>query len=122
MRKPSVIESYWYAFDWDVEAIWALDLPVSQMPIARLEWHLDVPLWPFEGRPYALTPRDVIKAPYRYADEYRRAHRASLVFPIDITWFKGRWLILDGIHRLLKAHELRLDSVSVRKVPRKLLS
>ncbi len=122
MRKPSVIESYWYAFDWDVEAIWALDLPVSQMPIARLEWHLDVPLWPFEGRPYTLTPRDVIKAPYRYADEYRRAHRASLVFPIDITWFKGRWLILDGIHRLLKAHELRLDSVSVRKVPRRLLS
>lgn len=121
MALPSVIETYWYAFDWDVEAIWSLDLPVSQMPIRRLEWHLDVPVWPFEGKPYVLTPRDVLKQPYRYAEEYARTQRASLVFPLDITWFKGRWLILDGIHRLLKAHELRLDQVSVRKVPRKLL-
>lgn len=119
MQLPSVIEKYWYAFDWDVEAIWALDLPVSQMPIRRLEWHLDIPAWPLEGRPYVLTPRDVIRQPYRYAEEYARTQRTSLVFPLDVTWHAGRWVILDGVHRLLKAHELRLDQVSVRKVPRK---
>jgi hypothetical protein len=117
MKLPSVIETYWYAFDWDVEALWALELPVSQMPIRRLEWHLDAPVWPREGLPYSLTPRDVIRSPNHYAGEYARAQRASLVFPLDVPWHRGRWLILDGIHRLLKAHELRLDHLRVRKVP-----
>jgi hypothetical protein len=119
MQLPSVIEKYWYGFDWDVEALWALDLPVSQMPIRRLEWMLDIPAFGFEGKRHALTPRDILKSPYRYAEEYARAQRASLVFPLDITWHRGRWLILDGVHRLMKAHELRLEEVSVRKVPKK---
>ncbi len=119
MQLPSVIEKYWYAFDWDVEALWALELPVSQMPIRRLEWMLDIPAFGFEGKNYCLTPREILKSPYRYAEEYGRAQRASLVFPLDITWHAGRWVILDGVHRLMKAHELRLDEVSVRKVPRK---
>lgn len=119
MPLPSVIEKYWYAFDWDVEAIWALDLPVSQMPIGRLEWMLDIPAFGFEGKDYCLTPREILKSPYRYAVEYGRAQRASLLFPLDITWHRGRWVILDGVHRLMKAHELRFEEVSVRKVPRK---
>ena len=121
MQLPTVIEKYWGAYDVDVEALGALDLPTSQMPIRRLEWHLVVPLWPHAGVRYALTPRDVVKSPYRYAAEYRRARTASLVFPIEITWHKGRWLILDGTHRLLKAHEAGHETMLVRKVPRALL-
>lgn len=117
VTRPSVIEQYWYAFDWDVEALWNLDLPAEQFPISRLEWHLDVPLWPHENQAYRISPRDVLKSPYRYAVEYRRAHEASLVFPIEITLFRNRWLILDGIHRLLKAHELGQQNIMVRKVP-----
>ena len=120
-QLPSIVEKYWYAFDWDVEAIWALDLPVERFPIRRLEWHLDLPAWPFEGKGYVLTPRDVLKSPYRYAEEYQRMQRASLIFPLDIIWFRGRWLILDGVHRLLKAHEQGLDEIMVRKVPRSAL-
>lgn len=120
-RLPRVIETHWHAFDWDVEALWALDLPAVAFPVSRLEWHLDVPVWPRDGVPYSLTPRDVLKSPYRYADEYRRTQAASLVFPIEITWHRGRWLILDGIHRLLKAHELGHEQMIVRKVPRRLI-
>lgn len=121
MELPSVIRTYWYAFTWDVEALWALDLPSVPMPMSRLEWHLDVPVWPYEGRSYVLTPRDVLRSPYRYAVEYQRAREASLIFPIEVTWFRGRWLILDGVHRLLKAHEQGEDTMMVRKVPRKYL-
>lgn len=121
MPRPRVIEQYWYAFDWDVEALWALDLPVETLPISRLEWHLDVPVWPHENQPYSLEPRDVLRSPYRYAEEYQRAQRADLVFPVEITRFRNRWLILDGIHRLLKAHELGHATLMVRKVPIKLL-
>lgn len=121
MQRPSIVEKAWYAFDWDVETIWALDLPVAAMPMRRLEWHLDMPAWPFEGRSYVLTPRDVLRSPFRHAEEYARTQRASLVFPLDITWHRSRWVILDGLHRLLKAHEQGLDEVMVRKVPRRYL-
>ena len=121
MELLSLVETYRQAFDRDVEALWALDLPVSRMPVARLEWHLDIPIWPFEGRDFVLTPRDVLRSPYRYAEEYARTQQASLVFPMEVTWHRGRWVILDGVRRLLKAHEQELDEVIVRKVPRRLL-
>jgi hypothetical protein len=121
IELPEVIAEYWYAFDWNVEALWALDLPAERFPLKKLIWHLDVPLWPLDERGYALTPRQVLKAPYRYAREYRRTRAADLMFPIEITRFKGRWLILDGVHRLLKAHEDGHEEILVRKVPRTLL-
>ena len=31
---------------------------------------------------------------------------------------KGRWLILDGLHRLVKAYELGQKKVMVRIIPR----
>jgi hypothetical protein len=115
VQLPSVIERYWYAFDWDVEALWALDLPARAFPMSRLEWMLDIPAFGFEGKPYCLTPRDVLRQPYRYADEYRRTHTASLLFPIEIIWFRRRWLILDGVHRMMRAHELGHDEIMARK-------
>jgi len=43
---------------------------------------------------------------------------ADLSYPIDIMENKGRWLILDGLHRLVKAKILGFDKVKVRKIPR----
>jgi len=31
---------------------------------------------------------------------------------------KGRWLILDGLHRLMKATILKMNKIRVRKIPR----
>lgn len=122
IELPETIKTYWYAFDWDVESLWALDLPIEPFPMDKLLWHLDVPLWPFEEKPYRLTPRQVLRSPYRYEKEYRRARGANLLFPIEITRFKQRWLILDGVHRLLKAHEDGLETINARKVPWRHLS
>lgn len=121
IELPPAIEEYWYAFDWDVEALWALDLPSEEFPIDKLLWHLDVPLWELDGRRYALTPRQVLRSPYRYDKEYRRVRASSLVFPIEITRLKGRWLILDGVHRMTRAHEDGHEEILVRKVPRKMI-
>ena len=117
IELPPIIAEYWYAFDWDVEALWALELRTEPFPIARLLWHLDVPLWPHEQARYVLTPRQVLRAPFRYAREYRRLRSANLTFPIEITRFRGRWMILDGVHRLARAHEDGADTIYVRKVP-----
>jgi hypothetical protein len=79
---------------------------------------LDIPAFGFEGRHYCLSPREVLRQPYRYAEEYRRVRNADLVFPIEIIWLRGRWVILDGLHRMMKAHEAQQDEIMVRKVPR----
>jgi hypothetical protein len=44
--------------------------------------------------------------------------RADLSYPIDIMENKGRWLILDGLHRLVKAYKNGQKTVKVRKIPR----
>jgi hypothetical protein len=64
-----------------------------------------------------LTPRQVLKSPYRFEQKYRRALAADLVFPLDITWYRSGWPILDGVHRLLKAHEDGLGEEALRKPP-----
>jgi hypothetical protein len=63
IEVPHAIAEYWYAVDWDVEALWALDLPARPFPIDRLLWHLDVPVWALDRQKYALTPRQVLRSP-----------------------------------------------------------
>ena len=63
-------------------------------------------------------PREVITVPVRHAKEYERVMGADLSHPIDIMQNKGRWLILDGLHRLTKASILGVKRVNVRKIPR----
>ena len=41
---------------------------------------------------------------------------ADLDCPLDLLFRNGRWLILDGVHRLLKADLLGLDNVRVRRL------
>lgn len=117
-RHAPVIEAYWYSIDWDVEAIWALDLPSETFLLAELVWHLDAPVWPGAAGPYTVTPRQVLADPAAHAEEHLRILRADLAFPIDIIRHKGRWLILDGIHRLAKATRAGATTIMARRVPR----
>jgi hypothetical protein len=42
---------------------------------------------------------------------------ADLGFPLDLLFRNDRWVILDGVHRLLKADLLGLSQVRVRRLP-----
>ncbi len=44
--------------------------------------------------------------------------KADPSYPIDIMENKGRWLILDGLHRLMKTSILGTKTVRVRKISR----
>jgi hypothetical protein len=46
---------------------------------------------------------------------------SDLQYPIDIIENKGQFLILDGLHRLIKAISLGQTVVKVRVVPREQL-
>jgi hypothetical protein len=114
---PQIIKDVGFDFSWDEKKVWALDEPVVEMDLSELEWHFDIPfLW--ENGVYNLTPREVISNPEKHSKEYQRTLDADLSHPIDIMENKGRWLILDGLHRLMKASIQGQQKVQVRKIPR----
>ena len=88
---------------WDRDALWALPLPTIMWPIQDLAWILDVPLWAVDGRPFQVSPNQVRRDPTRYAAQFARTLESDLDFPIHLVRLHGRWTILDGVHRLLKA-------------------
>ncbi len=117
---PQIIKDVGFDFDWSEEKVWTLDVPVEEVNISELTWHFDIPfLW--EKGVYNLKPQDVINEPEKHKEEYARTMKADLVHPIDIMQNKGRWLILDGLHRLMKASILGQQRVQVRKVSRELI-
>lgn len=117
-KIPKAIRDVGFDFSWSEQKVWRLNQPVEDMPIEELTWHFDVPfLW--EGDDvYNLKPREVLMRPLSHAKEYERTLNADLKHPIDIMWNKGQWLILDGLHRLMKAHLKGDSTVKVRKIPR----
>jgi len=51
------------------------------------------------------------------AGHEHRIADADLDRPLDVTSRHGRWVVLDGLHRLSKAERAGLAAVPVRTVP-----
>lgn len=117
---PQIIKDVGFDFSWDEKKVWKLEVPEEEMDIGELCWHFEIPfLW--EKGVYDLKPVEVLLRPEDHKVECERTMRADLRFPIDIMENKGRWLILDGLHRLMKAYFLGMKKVQVRKVPREFI-
>jgi len=110
-RRSPLHDELGFTFWWDVRKLWTADLPVELLRIADLEWLLDLPFWNDGARKLAVCGRDVAADPERYAAEYRRTLAADLSYPINVIWLRDRWTIMDGVHRLLKAHLLRRSTI-----------
>ncbi|HLD05523.1 MAG TPA: ParB/RepB/Spo0J family partition protein [Candidatus Nanoarchaeia archaeon] len=115
---PEIIKEVGFDFSWDNEKVWALDIPEEDINLSELAWHFEIPFWDLEPSYYNLAPNQVIQSPNEFKEEYRRTMKADLSHPIDIMENKGRWLILDGLHRLVKAKILGYTRVKVRRIPR----
>lgn len=115
---PKIIEEVGFDFRWDNKKVWRLQVPVEEIDIFKLEWHFQIPFWNTKNGYYDLKPIDVINFPKNHQEEYERTMKADLSHPIDIMENKGRLLILDGLHRLVKAKILGNSKVQVRKIPR----
>ena len=114
---PKIIKDVGFDFWWQNKKVWNLDYPAEDMDISELEWHFEIPFWNTKSGRYDLKPIDVIVHPSEYAEEYTRTIKTDMTYPIDIMWNKGRWLILDGLHRLVKAEIQNMKKVRVRKIP-----
>jgi hypothetical protein len=114
---PPELEPYFLHFDWENARLWALDLPVERLETDELLWHLVLPWWKGDDGWFTVRPVDVAARPADYPHQYARTLNADLRWPLHVTWNGGRWTIMDGIHRLLKAVMLELQQIQVRKVP-----
>ncbi|WP_237745144.1 hypothetical protein [Kribbella catacumbae] len=92
---------------WQLGKLWALDLRVEPVEVADLLWMFDLPLWQLNGERFKVTPNQVAATPMNYRPHYERVMDADLDFPIHLVAYRGRLVVLDGLHRLLKAHFLR---------------
>lgn len=114
---PQIIKDVGFDFSWDEKKVWQLDEPIIELNIDELEWHFDIPFLS-ENKDYDLSPREVINNPESHKEEYDRAMNCDTKYPIDIMENKGKWLILDGLHRLMKLYIDGKKIISVRKIPR----
>jgi len=76
----------------------------------------------WSGQDYALTPNQVMSDPYTYQKEYDRIMAADEKYPIDVMENKGRLVILDGLHRLVKQKLQGKKTIAVRIIPRSEIS
>ena len=118
IKIPESVLKYGLDFDWDEKDVWALDYPIEDMEIEMLEWHLSVPFWNWANAWYVISPNDVIKNREYYKEQYDRIVASDIAYPIDIMENKGRFVILDGLHRLVKCKILGMNKVKVRIIPR----
>lgn len=115
---PEIIKEVGFNFSWDEQKVWELDVPVEEMPINELTWHFDVPfIWSKPDGYYDVKPSEVLEHPQLHAEEYMRTMHSDTDYPIDIMYWKQRWLILDGLHRLMKQAIEGKGVIRVRKIP-----
>lgn len=112
---PSELTDVILDFHWDVGLLRSLDLPTTDLPVAALAWQLRLPFWAWDGQPFQVSPLEVAGDSEVHAEQYARTLAADLRYPLDVVRRPdGRITILDGVHRLLKAHLEGPESVRAR--------
>lgn len=103
-EPPKVLTEAGLSMFVDTRKIEKLLLPLIGVPLEDLIWHFDLPLWSKDGTDdWNLTPWEVIGEETGTMTHYERTMKADLSYPILVTKYQSRLVILDGVHRLAKA-------------------
>jgi hypothetical protein len=118
-KFPEEIGEYFHS-SWVTAEIWRLDVPHTTLSIRELGWQLE---WPFfSSNPpvplFDLKPRTVLDNPHGYPKHWDRVLSADLAFPVHVSTFGGRVLIIDGFHRLIKSIAAGAVAIECKLVPR----
>jgi len=118
---PSALQGVLLDFHWDLDRLLFLDLPVEEVRVRDFVWLLDLPFWREEGEWFVVTPNQVRERPDKHVEQWARTLRADLDVPVHITERHGRLVILDGVHRLLKADIVGRHTIPARRVTESIL-
>jgi hypothetical protein len=100
---PPVIRQTLPMIPWNIHQLHRLDLPIQPVAVDSLAWLLGLPLWQDNGTRFQISPAQVRADPARFPDHMRRVMASDLRHPIHLVEHRGRLVVLDGYHRLLKA-------------------
>lgn len=100
---PDVLRGILLDRPWDLGSLQALELPMGSVDVALLTWQLDLPWWRVGDAWFVVTPNQVRAEPRRYAAQWARTMETDLDAPIHVRRTGRGPVILDGVHRLLKA-------------------
>jgi hypothetical protein len=116
MSIQKEIEEFGLSEEWEDQDVWSLPGEVCIFGVNLLEEHLNLPFLGYQNKEYCVCPKEVIKHPHQFPTEYARVLLADEKYPIDIVQHpvKGHWVILDGLHRLMKAVTFNKRAVKVR--------
>jgi hypothetical protein len=100
--------------EWDRARLWAIGRPVTALPIGALRWCFDLPWWrDDDGASFSVTPRDVIERPGAHPIHDARVAGADVDEPLHVLRRHARWMVIEGMHRLVKADIEGEDRVPV---------
>jgi hypothetical protein len=115
---PDPVMAVMAGFWWDDDRLRGLSLPVAPVALSELAWGLEIPFWSDGRKPYSVRGRDLLEDPDRYPEHRRRVHWSDLRHPLALYEKEpGRWIILDGYHRLVKAAREARTEVPVVRLP-----
>lgn len=115
-QLPGELDGMILDYLWDHAKLHALtDLREVTVPVSELAWHLDLPFWTDEGKPFKVCPSDVVADRDKHSAQWDRTMAADLQFPLHgRIGSTEKIIIMDGIHRLLKASIVGLPDVTVQ--------
>ena len=98
-------------------------LPVVELDIENLLWHFDLPVWEKDGTDdWNLTPWEVIKNGAGAKSHRKRVKSVDTNYPIIVTKYNSRYVILDGIHRLTKTYLKNKKKIKAKIIPENYLT
>lgn len=119
---PPEMRDWYFPFDWNLDRLWALDVPTETRDISKLRWHFNVPIWASaKGMHWDLCPAEVLCNPGRYPQHDEKIERGDISYPLDMMFTVDRFAIIDGIHRLAQYEKRGLTTVKVRIIPREMI-
>lgn len=115
ITRPKILEDAGFDIYVDTSELRDLPIPIQQIDIKDLIWCFDFPFWEKDGTDdWNLTPRDVIEKKPETTEHMKKIEEASLDYPIVVILHKEKWVILDGIHRLVKAYLLEKPIIDAK--------
>jgi hypothetical protein len=115
---PKILTDAGYEIYCDNIKLRNLDLPVVDFEVDKLIWNFDLPFWAKDGtNDYNLTPWNVINNVDESRGHQERVKQADLQFPILLLNKNNKWLIIDGVHRLVKAFQAQNKTIKAKIIP-----
>ena len=119
---PSEMSDWYFPFNWDVNEVWELEGKIERRNIKDLKWHLEKPFWSSvrgKGMMFDLKPGEVLAKPEKHLYHSTRIKDADVSYPVCLTMYEGREIIIDGIHRLAKLVSENIEIIEVKVISEK---